>query len=153
MRYSGAGHDIPGTWSAIGALIRVRGARRLRDARRVRDARRRRPAARRRGRSIRERVSAAMMSYRGEFAHSGDPGTGRRRELPAWRPWAESRRNLIFDNDGIHSERGLIHGPALLEALWADPHLSPEQKCAIFLDDTMFPAYPLEDLAAHRCRY
>lgn len=104
-------------------------------------------------RSSRERVSAAMMSYWGEFAHTGNPGTGRRGELPAWRPWAESRQKLIFDNDGVHSEGGLIDGPALLEALWADPHLSAEQKCAIFLDDTMFPAYPLEGLAAHRCRY
>jgi predicted MFS family arabinose efflux permease len=48
---------------------------------------------------------------------------------------------------------GLIDGPALLEALWPSPDLSPEQKCAVFLDDTMYPAYPLKDLAAHHCPY
>ena len=46
--------------------------------------------------------------------------------------------------DGVRTEGGLIDGPALFEALWADPDLSPEQKCAIYLDDTMYPAYPLE---------
>jgi len=104
-------------------------------------------------RTSRERISAAMMSYWGQFAHSGDPGTGRHHELPPWRPWAESKQKLIFNNDGVRTEGGLIDGRALLEALWADPNLSPEQKCAIYLDDTMYPAYPLERLAAHHCPY
>ncbi len=104
-------------------------------------------------RASRERISAAMMSYWGQFAHTGDPGAGRPGELPRWRPWDESKRKIIFNNDGVATEGGLIDGPALLEALWASPDLSHAQKRAIYLDDTMYPAYPLEGLAAHHCPY
>lgn len=98
-------------------------------------------------------ITRANMIPTGQFAHTGDPGTGRHHELPPWRPWAESKQKIIFNNDGVGTEGGLIDGPALLEALWANPDLSPEQKCAVFLDDTMYPAYPLKDLAAHHCPY
>lgn len=35
-------------------------------------------------------LSAAMMSYWGEFAHSGSPGRGRNGDLPAWPAWGDT---------------------------------------------------------------
>ena len=37
-------------------------------------------------RTSRERVSAAMMSYWGQFAHTGAPGMGRHHEVPPRQP-------------------------------------------------------------------
>jgi para-nitrobenzyl esterase len=38
----------------------------------------------------RKALSAAMMSYWAQFAWTGDPGTGRRNELPRWSAWDAS---------------------------------------------------------------
>lgn len=44
------------------------------------------------------RLSREMMSYWAEFAYSGDPGTGRRDELPHWLSWqTNGKTSIIFD--------------------------------------------------------
>ena len=72
-------------------------------------------------RAGRESLSEAMMSYWAAFAATGDPGRGRRGELPLWPEWragAESPEYLVFDipqNGGIRT----ASEPATREAVVA----------------------------------
>ena len=44
------------------------------------------------------RLSREMMSYWAEFAYSGDPGTGRKNDQPAWLSWqTDGKSSIIFD--------------------------------------------------------
>jgi carboxylesterase type B len=43
-------------------------------------------------------LTAAMQSYWAQFAYAGDPGTGRKGELPAWLGWSSTGpKTLILD--------------------------------------------------------
>jgi para-nitrobenzyl esterase len=97
-------------------------------------------------------LSAAMMSYWAAFAYDGDPGTGRHHELPRWPSWRAGGEKLLLDSPRVRAAPARIDGAALRAALWRDAALSAAQKCAIFLDNTMYPSYPLAALAAHHCR-
>jgi para-nitrobenzyl esterase len=91
-------------------------------------------------RSGREALSAAMMSYWAEFAHSGSPGRGRADELPEWKAWDPdgpvTPKYAVLDTPGA--------GPVLRMAsdTWsmdrvvaetlADPRLAePPQRCGV----------------------
>lgn len=89
----------------------------------------------------RVRISKAMMSYWAEFAANGSPGTGSRHDLPVWPSFAASKSRLVFGNGMIDLQPGTIDGKALLKELRESPVLSPAEKCAILLDNTMYPNY------------
>ena len=74
-------------------------------------------------------LSASMMSYWAQFAYGGDPGRGRRGELPQWRRWAEGAtrgRMLVLDSasgGGIREETELVTVESVLNEIRADPRL------------------------------
>jgi len=64
----------------------------------------------------REKISAAMMDYLGQFARTGDPNGGNA-ALPVWLPWSSAKnapKRMIFDSDGI---------------VMSNEYLEPEELC------------------------
>jgi para-nitrobenzyl esterase len=45
------------------------------------------------------KLSDQMMSYWAEFAYTGDPGTGRSKDLPQWNPWSDQDKYMILDSE------------------------------------------------------
>lgn len=73
------------------------------------------------------RLSAAIMSYWGEFARRGDPGRGRDGDLPRWQPWTATPAGanvMLLDappERAIRMVDDRVDRAALLERLAADP--------------------------------
>ncbi|HJQ84786.1 MAG TPA: carboxylesterase family protein [Candidatus Binatia bacterium] len=81
-------------------------------------------------------LSAAMMSYWAAFAAAGDPGSGRRGELPRWEAWAgEDGRPtfLVLDTPaggGIRMAPGALTKAAVVAEIDRDPRLPTQrEKC------------------------
>jgi para-nitrobenzyl esterase len=102
-------------------------------------------------RESRERLSAAVMSYWAAFAYRGDPGRGMNGDLPQWQPWLGAGAKLIFGARDIHMSPGAIDGGRLIAELFANPLLTPAEKCAMYRDAVMYPSYPLAALAGRGC--
>jgi para-nitrobenzyl esterase len=75
-------------------------------------------------------LSEAMMSYWAQFAHAGDPGRGRRGDLPSWTPWNEAHesdpRFIVFDlphDGGLRMANDVPDSRELVAAFMADPRL------------------------------
>jgi hypothetical protein len=68
-----------------------------------------------------------------------------------WRPWAEGREKLVLGAGEPRMASLSVDGERLLEELFASPHRTHAEKCAIYREDTMYPRYPLEALAARGC--
>ena len=85
----------------------------------------------------REELSAKMMSYWAQFAHTGDPGRGRDGGEVAWTPWqngAGDNRLLLLDtraDGGIRMSPLLVNHAAIARQLAADERFSPEERCAL----------------------
>jgi para-nitrobenzyl esterase len=77
-------------------------------------------------------LSRAMMSYWAEVAYHGDPGRGRRADLPRWEPWSPSF--LVLDTPaggGIRMSSETVTRAQVLGALEQDPRLPDRrEKCA-----------------------
>jgi para-nitrobenzyl esterase len=73
----------------------------------------------------RQALSAQMRSYWSQFAYTGNPGRGRRDELPEWPAWtAAGGPTLVIDTPaggGLRAEPVVESGPALADELRADP--------------------------------
>ena len=88
-------------------------------------------------RAGRESLSEAMMSYWAAFAATGDPGQGRRGDLPRWPQWragAESPGYLVFDiaqNGGIRTANEPASREAVVALMERQEPDSPEA-CAMF---------------------
>jgi para-nitrobenzyl esterase len=87
-------------------------------------------------RAGREALSAAMMSYWAQFADSGDPGRGRRGELPAWTAWDGApggHKYAILDSaEGGGPRMGSepTREEDVLAAIESDPRLAtPRERC------------------------
>jgi len=115
----------------------------------------RRPAA--------ERLSRAMMSYWGRFAHAGDPGRGAEGTLPAWRPWGPIDSGpgfLVLDtgaDGGIRMSDAEESLPALVQAIETDPRFeSTRERCELFAQYTGwspdFPPARYATVAGGACR-
>jgi para-nitrobenzyl esterase len=102
-------------------------------------------------RDSRTHLSERMMAYWAQFARSGDPGRGGRDDLPRWPAWDASRQKLEFGVDRIGALRSDLSLPGLAAALFDDSRINAADRCAIYLDNMMYPDYPLADLAAHGC--
>ncbi len=82
-------------------------------------------------------LSAAMMSYWAEFARAGDPGTGRRGELPRWQPWDGAGKNAptfaILDtpaDGGIRMSSDVMTKARVVAEIEGDARLpTPAAKC------------------------
>ena len=90
----------------------------------------------------RQALSAQMRSYWAEFAYTGDPGRGRRGDLPAWpavgAPGEGGGRFLVFDTPaggGIRVETKTESGPALAQEIVADGSFaSAAERCEVLSD-------------------
>ena len=98
-------------------------------------------------------LSASIRSYWTQFAHTGNPGRGRDGTLPRWELW-NGEQKLVIDakpGGGIRMESAAIDIRTVHLNLWADQYLTDDEKCAIYKDMTMYPAYPVDDLRARGC--
>ena len=98
-------------------------------------------------------LSASIRSYWTQFARTGNPGRGRNGALPSWELWNGDQK-LVFDTKpegGIRMESAAIDIDVVHAALWTDEHLTDEEKCGVYKDITMYPAYPVDDLKARGC--
>ena len=88
-------------------------------------------------------LSDSMMSYWAEFAHTGNPSTGRDGELTLWKPWSnaqEEERQIIFDEadyGGVRLSADRVNFDVIVNELIADDALDSETKCE--LSNRMFP--------------
>ena len=89
-----------------------------------------------------ERLSDSMMSYWGEFAHSGKPGAGRYGKEPQWLPWSHRGGGsfILLDTEldgGIRMERGMLTFEAVKGDMMAELSGLPlEQRCASYRNAT-----------------
>ena len=78
-----------------------------------------------------------MMSYWAEFARSGEPGRGRRGELPQWTAWDpadDGDKFVVLDTEsdgGVRMARDVVSNDKLLAEMRTDPRLADAtQRCA-----------------------
>ena len=100
----------------------------------------------------RTRISEAMMAYWGEFARRGQPGRGGRTDLPEWPAFAQAQQKLVFGNGTLSFDATRLTEDELIRRVWSAPGLATEERCAIYLDNVMYPRYPVKELQAHGCR-
>lgn len=87
----------------------------------------------------REALGAAMRSYWGAFAHSGDPGRGREGRHPAWPARGPERPNLMrLDSPadgGVSLVQQALSADAIGQRLAVDPGLEEGRfRCALYVD-------------------
>jgi para-nitrobenzyl esterase len=90
-------------------------------------------------RAGREALAARMMSYWAQFAYEGDPGQGRRGDLPRWTAWDGSpgtHRYAILDTDaggGVRMGSEPVTVESALASVGADPRLdTPRERCWVY---------------------
>mgnify|MGYP001553296343 FL=1 len=86
-------------------------------------------------------LARAMSSYWGEFAHRGEPGSGRHGKQTAWLPWRGEGRFLALDvasEGGIRMERGGLDRAGILGELAADGEQLGGQEGVCAAYDSMF---------------
>ncbi len=92
------------------------------------------------GAEANKRLASSMMSYWGQFAYTGDPGSGRDGSLPKWGAWSnqpDAETFIIFDSDrdgGIRmsSQAGLTRD-SVLEMIAKDERFETDrQRCALY---------------------
>ena len=92
------------------------------------------------------------MAYWGEFARRGQPGRGGRTDLPEWPAFAQAQQKLVFGNGTLSFDATRLTEDELIRRVWSAPGLATEERCAIYLDNVMYPRYPVKELQAHGCR-
>jgi para-nitrobenzyl esterase len=91
-------------------------------------------------------LSAAMMSYWAEFARAGDPGSGRRGDLPRWRGWDGNGKDApefaVLDTaagGGIRMSSDVLTKARVVAEIEQDARMpTPEAKCEQLRELTEF---------------
>ena len=104
-------------------------------------------------------LSAAMMSYWAAFASTGDPGTGRRGELPRWSAWDGSGEGkptfVVLDTPaggGIRMSTEVVTKASVLAQIEADPRMpTADLKCERFRELALYSGYFTREEYAQRC--
>jgi para-nitrobenzyl esterase len=86
----------------------------------------------------REFLTQAMRGYWGQFAHTGDPGTGSGGDLTSWRPWqTEEGAFLLIDtpaDGGLRMTTEGVRAADLKDRLRRDDRLAePSTRCAMYV--------------------
>ena len=109
----------------------------------------------------RDWLSARMMSYWAEFAHTGSPGRGRDGALPEWPVWAapaQEPRYIVFDTlagGGLRTDRRTESAQRVVDEIAIDPRLaSAEARCSVYRELVYFGrSFGARDYAAREeCR-
>ena len=87
----------------------------------------------------RDALSAAIMDYWGNFAHSGSPAMGRSGTQPQWQPWTQDGVNtMIFDSPksrGWRMQERRLNVAGLTQQLLDEPSLTDQPtRCKIYLE-------------------
>ncbi len=89
----------------------------------------------------REPLAEQMMGYWAEFARTGRPARGGRRDVPEWLRWSTAGNGdanlLILDSEGgggIRVAQTTLSRDHVIAAVDAEPELGQAEKCEIFLD-------------------
>ncbi len=82
-------------------------------------------------------LSDAMMSYWAQFAATGDPGQGRKGELPRWQSWTDSQGAfMVLDTEaggGLRLDSDGVTAAKLKQRIAEDPALQdPEKRCTLY---------------------
>jgi para-nitrobenzyl esterase len=91
-------------------------------------------------RAAAEKLSAEMMSYWAEFAHSGDPGRGRDGSVPEWQAWSEPDPEfMVLDtaaDGGPHmSGETVASFERFMKRVAADPRFANDhERCEIYAE-------------------
>jgi para-nitrobenzyl esterase len=88
----------------------------------------------------RRKLSETMMSYWAELAYSGDPGKGRKGELPQWKAWDASTpgapKYMIMDTDqggGLRMSARIATVKAVIRQVEEDRRLRDQhERCGVF---------------------
>jgi para-nitrobenzyl esterase len=90
-------------------------------------------------RAGREALAGEMMSYWTEFATTGDPGTGRSNELPAWTAWDDApggHKTMDLDTPtggGLRMGSEPVTVAGVLASVRTDPRLATERdRCWVY---------------------
>ncbi len=88
-------------------------------------------------------LSDQMMSYWGQFAHTGDPGRGRGGDQTEWKSWGSAPgQYLVLDTEadgGIRLSRETLTRDHVLAAIAKDDRFeSTEERCEIYGDFVRF---------------
>ena len=86
-------------------------------------------------------LARAMSSYWGEFAHRGEPGSGRQGKQTDWLPWRGQGRFLVLDvasEGGIRMERGSLDRAGILGELARDANQLGGREGICVAYDSMF---------------
>jgi len=86
----------------------------------------------------REFLSAAMRSYWGQFAYTGDPARGREGDLPQWRSWVSSGgQYLVLDSPaggGLRLTGEQLRAADLKQRLRTDASIvDARERCAVYV--------------------
>jgi para-nitrobenzyl esterase len=95
-------------------------------------------------------LSDQVMSYWGEFAHTGDPGRGRSGELPEWKRWgAGDSQFLVFDSEadgGVRlSNETLTRSMVLAQIANDDRFEIDAERCEVYADLVRFGQHLTQD--------
>lgn len=88
----------------------------------------------------REALAAQMMEYWAEFARTGDPGRGSKRDLPEWPRWSSGEAAstlLVLDSaadGGLRVATSALSQALVIAAIDAEASLGQAEKCEIFYD-------------------
>lgn len=80
-----------------------------------------------------KKLSDQIQSYWAEFAYNGNPGKGRRGDLPEWKAWSsQNDKYIVLDSEndrGIYMSDVQYTQDYLLEKLSKDSRLNDQEKC------------------------
>ena len=108
-----------------------------------------------------KKLSEQIMSYWGEFAYTGNPGKGRKQDLPEWKSWSlgNEEKYIVFDSEndkGIFMSKDEYTGENILSKLLIDDRLHMQDKCETlfgisYSDGSGFSEEVFNDFAEGAC--
>lgn len=108
-----------------------------------------------------KKLSGQIMSYWGEFAYTGNPGKGRKQDLPEWKSWSlgNEEKYIVFDSEndkGIFMSNDEYTGENILSKLLNDDRLHMQDKCETlfgisYSDGSGFSEEVFNDFAEGAC--
>jgi para-nitrobenzyl esterase len=99
-----------------------------------------------------EPLARAMSSYWGQFAHQGDPATGRLENSPRWSAWQGEEKYIIFDTadeGGIHMGSGGLDRDSIFRQLAGDRAALSGQAGVCLAYNSLFGANAIFGFTTH----
>ena len=93
------------------------------------------------------KLSEAMMSYWGHFAHHGYPSNGGVSEFPNWNPWSDTNNLMILDGekDGVRMANLKLSANYLKQRIAQDPAIKTQKERCQLYAQTFLAAFNAND--------